>query len=370
MTRSDRCSLLGSVAEARRGGTVAIIAALAAASLAISPAVAQSRFPPAGAAATADPVVGLATPLRLDYSAPQQPAVYAGDQLVAAYVTKSGTKPVIYPLQTVGGQRVIRDWPMEESQGSQGKQDHVHHRSMWFSYGDIDGIDYWAETAKRQGTIDSRKVTANETDRSVTIECLWDWKKPGGEKHLESSQSFIFQLDASTLLIDTEIVLTASEQDLHFGDTKEGAFAVRVAEPMAVEAKMGGRIINAEGQRDGATWAQRSKFVQYSGPVAVASSSGAAPDKEHAAIAILVHPDTFSYPGRWHVRTYGLFAHNPFGVRDFAEAAPASEAEQARQGGFTLSRGESLRLKYRTLVAEQPLPAELIEKYWNDFADR
>ena len=345
-------------------------AALTAALLMMPLAQAQTQAPAADGSGAADPIVGHAVPLRLDMSDPKRPAVYAGEQLVAAYVDRSGAKPIIYPLQTVGGRRVVRDWPMVESQGGDGKRDHVHHRSMWFSYGDIDGVDYWAETAEKQGSIDSRSVTAAEAERSVAIQSLWDWKRPDGSKHLESSQSFTFQLDANTLLIDTEIVLTASEQDLRFGDTKEGAFAVRVADPMAVQAKKGGEIVNAESQRGDAAWGQISQFVQYTGPVAATTTGGPAAGEDHAAIAILVHPDTFGYPGRWHVRTYGLFAHNPFGVRDFAEAAPTTEAEQERLGGFTLKRGESLRLKYRTLVAERPLPTELIEKYWNDFADR
>lgn len=351
-----------------RSGLLAI--AFIAALLSMPSAQGQTQRPAAGQAAAADPIVGHAISLRLDLSEPQRPAVYAGDQLVAAYVDHSGNKPIIYPLQTVGGRQVIRDWPMVESQGGEGKRDHVHHRSMWFSYGDIDGVDYWAETAERQGSIDTRTVTATEADRSVTIESRWDWKRPDGSKHLESNQSFTIQLDASTLLIDSDILLTASEQDLRFGDTKEGAFAIRVADAMAVDAKQGGAIVNADAAKDGDTWGQSSKFVQYTGPVAAVSTSNPASAEDHAAIAILVHPDTFGYPGRWHVRTYGLFAHNPFGVRDFAEAAPVTDAEQDRQGGFTLKRGESLRLKYRTLVSDRPLPTELIEKYWNEFADR
>lgn len=370
MTRSKRGILVHDERDLlpkRRGISFAAAIAI---SLTMLPADARSQSPLTGGAATANPIVGLATPLRLDMSDPQRPAVYAGEQLVAAYVEHSGTKPIIHPLQTVGGRRVIRDWPVVESTTGQGKLDHVHHRSMWFSYGDIDGIDYWAETAAKQGTIESTSVDAAEADRGVTIESQWNWEQPGGQKHLESSQTFSFQLDANTLIIDTDIELAATEQDLHFGDTKEGAFAVRVAGPMAVEAKQGGAITNAEGQHDDAAWGQRSQFVQYSGPVAASPAGEATDADEHAGIAILVHPDSFGYPGRWHVRTYGLFAHNPFGVRDFIEAAAATEAEQDRVGGFTLAKGKTLRLKYRTLVTERPLPLEMIEKYWNDFADR
>jgi hypothetical protein len=42
------------------------------------------------------------------------------------------------------------------------------------------------------------------------------------------------------------------------------------------------------------------------------------------------------------VRTYGLFAANPFGLKDFTAGKS--------QGEYTLPAGETLRLKYRVLL--------------------
>ncbi|HMO85544.1 MAG TPA: PmoA family protein, partial [Lacipirellulaceae bacterium] len=60
-------------------------------------------------------------------------------------------------------------------------------------------------------------------------------------------------------------------------------------------------------------------------------------------IAIFDLPDSFRHPGRWHVRTYGLFAANPFGQREFPRG-------DQRQGAVTVAAGESLRLHYRVLL--------------------
>jgi hypothetical protein len=45
------------------------------------------------------------------------------------------------------------------------------------------------------------------------------------------------------------------------------------------------------------------------------------------------------------VRTYGLFAHNPFGRKDFPEVEGES-----REGGATLPAGETMLLAYRVIL--------------------
>lgn len=57
-------------------------------------------------------------------------------------------------------------------------------------------------------------------------------------------------------------------------------------------------------------------------------------------MAIIDHPKNLRYPTWWHVRTYGLFAANPFGIHDFEKKPPAT-------GDFILAPGESTTLRYR-----------------------
>ena len=51
-----------------------------------------------------------------------------------------------YPLLGPGGTAMTRHWPMKDLPGED--HDHPHHRSLWFSHGEVNGIDFWAETAK------------------------------------------------------------------------------------------------------------------------------------------------------------------------------------------------------------------------------
>ena len=108
---------------------------------------------------------------------------------------------------------------------------------------------------------------------------------------------------------------------------------VRVAGTMKVDAKLGGRIVNSEGQTDGDAWAKRAAWVDYHGPV----------DGLTVGVAILNHPSSFRFPTYWHVRTYGLFAANPFGWQDFQRSDDVD-------GSCALAPGESI-----TLVAHAAL---------------
>ena len=56
-------------------------------------------------------------------------------------------------------------------------------------------------------------------------------------------------------------------------------------------------------------------------------------------VAILNHPDSFRFPTTWHVRTYGLFAANPFGWHDFGmnESASMPSPRAARSTSATAS---------------------------------
>ena len=91
--------------------------------------------------------------------------------------------------------------------------------------------------------------------------------------------------------------------------------------------------MNSEGQTDRGTWGKRAAWVDYHGPL----------DGQVTGITIMNHPSSFRFPTYWHVRTYGLFAANPFGLHDF-------EGTSEVDGTHELEAGESITLRYRVLL--------------------
>ncbi|MEZ6137854.1 MAG: DUF6807 family protein [Pirellulaceae bacterium] len=119
---------------------------------------------------------------------------------------------------------------------------------------------------------------------------------------------------------------------------------------MKADAKLGGYCVNSHGDKNSDAWGKPAEWVDYVGPIG----------EKTYGIAILCHPTTFNYPNRWHVRTYGLFAANPFGVYHFTGGDKPTD-------GVDLAKGKTLNLRYRVLMhrgdTESAGVAEHFEKY-------
>lgn len=251
------------------------------------------------------------------------------------YWTKSGNKPIVWPILAPDGTPVTRSYPMKEVAGE--KADHIHHRSLWFTHGEVNGIDFWAEVNKKApvGVTVHREFVKVAGGPTATIVTRNDWLAPDGKRQLEDERRLQFGKYDAGRFIDFDITLRASDGPVVFGDTKEGSFGMRVAETMRVDAKKGGQIVNSDGKTDAAAWGQQASWVDYHGPV----------EGKTLGIAILNHPSSFHYPTHWHVRTYGLYAVNPFGDMSFR-----GEKNPPHGPGFTLAKGQSLVICYRVLI--------------------
>ena len=65
--------------------------------------------------------------------------------------------------------------------------------------------------------------------------------------------------------------------------------------------------------------------------------------RERVGVAIFDHPENPRHPTRWHVRGYGLFSANPFGLAAFT-------GNKSQSGDLTLEPGQSLRFRYRVVI--------------------
>ena len=267
-------------------------------------------------------------------------------ELFTEYLTGYGEgeildTPILWPILGPTGKAMTRSYPMAEGHKSE-RKDHPHHRSLWFNHGDVNGFSFWhREVIKHVRFVEMK---SGPTGKIVTEN---QWINREGKLQCCDRRTFVFGADADSRWIDVEVVLKAVDIPVKFGDTKEGTFGVRVAGTMKVDAAQpnarhgvpetdpswGGHVVNSEGQRDGDAWGKRAAWVDYYGPV----------ENETVGLAILNHPTSFRFPTYWHVRTYGLFAANPFGVHDF-------EKDKAADGSYTIQPGESLAFRYRVLL--------------------
>lgn len=305
--------------------------------------------------------------------------IYQDGELVTTYHYRSGSKPIFWPLIGPDGKKFSRDYPMVPDSKDE-EHDHPHHRSIWMTFGEVNEHDLWAE-GKGKGVVcqvGDPEVMVSKGKLTLLAKHLWK----GGVKDVSSvstsltdgcteSAETLASCDATYVIHGTKderimdffYVLTAS-QDLHFGDTKEGMFAIRVPEPMRAD-KAGGHILSSEGRKDGEAWGYPARWVDYSGRV----ESNL--DKTYG-VAILVHPNTFQAGGRWHVRTYGLFAHNPFGVKDFPKWDSGAGTQLnggIRSEGYHLAAGQSLNFAYRVILHRNAWSAAEAEERFSAFAE-
>lgn len=258
-------------------------------------------------------------------------AIKIDGKLFTEYRTDEGPKPFLYPLIGPTGVSYTRSFPMKDVEGE--KKDHPHHRSFWFTHGKVNGIDFWAEPKK------SPFGSIKETSRKPLIQgpvlgrlhTTDDWLSPSGEKVCEDERVLTIYHSRKGRVLDFDIKIKASVGPVEFGQTKEGMFGVRVASSMDVTKKEGGKIVTSEGLTDEKAWGKPASWVDYSGPV----------DGKTVGIAILNHPSSFRYPTTWHVRTYGLFAANPFGGQDFGATESAA---------YTIPKGREIRFRYRVIL--------------------
>jgi len=280
-------------------------------------------------------------------------------RLFTDYYYTNVPRPFCYPLTGPGGAAMTRNYPMIPDLPEE-EHDHPHHRSLWFAHGAVNGQDLWTER-KTSGRIVHRGFTEiTSGTQTGIIKTLNDWVAADGKTLCTDEETLKFYApNDDAILLDFEITIRASNGDVTFGDTKEGTFAIRVAEAMRVlkplvrgeKPKPGdGHIVLSTGVRDdgasavaaknakkeAVTWGKRAAWCDYYGPVGT----------NIVGIAILDHPANPRHPTWWHVRDYGLFAANPFGQHDFENLS------DKQAGDLKIAAGQSVIFRYRVVLHE------------------
>ncbi|MCY4403363.1 MAG: PmoA family protein [Candidatus Poribacteria bacterium] len=258
---------------------------------------------------------------------------------------KTQYRPYFFPVLGPNGREVTRGETSDIS------KDHVHHRSLYVAYGEVNDIDLWGEgsncgkvihqgfTQKHGGSVVGRIYTEN------------NWETKDGEVLMTDKQNFrIYNLPEDRTIIELDLSFIASTRDVHFGDTKEGGIMCIRVNP-SMNASDGGKIENAFGGiNEGETWGKRANWCDYSGIV------------EGTPVGIVVYDHIVNprYPTYWHVRNYGLMGSNIFGSGTF-------ERDKSKDGSYILKEGGEMHFRFRVLIhAGDATEGKVAQKY-HDF---
>ena len=286
-------------------------------------------------------------------------------------------KPVLFPLRTAKGTVVTRGFPLEPRPGE--RADHPHQVGAWFTYGDVNGIDFWGysdatprEEVPQKGTIVHKAITRtlNGADRGE-LAVTADWVMPDGSTILQEETLFIFRGDDDSRSVDRVTRWAARDKRIVFNDTKEGAFGIRVARSLEQPSKepeiftdgrgraetvpkldntgVTGLYRSSDGKTGDDVWGTRARWMMLTGTV----------EREPVTLAILDHPLNPGYPTYWHARGYGLFAANPLGQGGFTNGK--------ERMNLTLEPGKSITFRHRILVLSGTAAPERIESEYKEF---
>jgi len=255
--------------------------------------------------------------------------VQINGKLFTEYRFKDVPRPYFYPVIGPTGEGVTRNWPMKEAADEE--RDHPHQRSLWFTHGDVNGNNFWSEEEGAGRIVHDKFLQITSGPEVGVIRSQNNWVSGSGEIVCTDTRTTKFYNRPEGRMMDFEITIHASHGRVTMGDTKEGSMAIRLTPTLRLKGEVGqGHIVNSESVRDGDTWGKRAAWCDYYGPV----------KGQIVGVAIFDHPQNPRHPTWWHVRDYGLFAANPFGIHDF-------ENQPAGAGALTIEAGQSLTFRYR-----------------------
>jgi len=283
-----------------------------------------------------------------------------GQPFTTYYFDPAIAKAYLQPLRDAHGVIVTRGFPVGETIPPGHAHDpslEPHQRPLYFAHGDIDGYDFWGEEAfekyygleagkSKYGRMAIRKVDeVRGGPESGVIRATFDLLGPDHKPFAAETQEYTFRGDKDTRVIDCDYVIQANHDAVKIGDSKEGTFGIRVAPELTAPR---GHMVNSEGaEGEPKIWGKRANWVDYDGVI----------DGHSLGIAVFDSPKSFRHPTYWHARGYGLFAANPFGIKEFTR-------DPAQDGSYTIPAGQSLKFRYRVVIHEGDYKeAKVAEKY-------
>jgi hypothetical protein len=203
--------------------------------------------------------------------------------------------------------------------------DHPHHKGVWVSVDEVNGIKFWAEDGKIENA--GVEVVQASGDPAV-LKVTNHWLDADGRPLVVETATISIHANR---LFDYDLTFSAADKPVTFDDTKEGMFAIRLPNSMR-EMIAKGPVVTAEGgQGTKGAWGRPAAWIDYVGPVA----------GHNFGVTVMDDPKN-PRASRYHVRDYGLFAINPFGQGAYTKGTDG----EIPAAPLALKPGESARFRY------------------------
>ena len=308
----------------------------------------------------------------------RQVDILFNNKLLTAYCYyDSGRKPILFPVNTVDGIMVTRNYPFKTVPGE--RTDHPHHTGIWLNYESVNGLDFWnnstaiaPEKRNLYGTILHQKVISKKTNgNNASLAIAATWVRLDSKVLLNEETRFNFSVVGNDFIIDRITTLTATDTTVLFKDAKDGMFAIRVARELELPSKEKtsfvddkGNVTNVAPSGEGVTgmyygstglkgdsvWSSKGNWMMLAGKK----------EGKNITIAMFDHPLNVGYPTYWHARGYGLFAANPLGKKIFSNGK--------EEFNFSLAPKQSTTFRYRVVIhSGDILTAGQMNKWAADF---
>lgn len=287
-------------------------------------------------------------------------------------------KPFLFPVFAPNGSVITRGFPIEPRKGE--RIDHPHHIGIWFNHGNVNGLDFWNNSSAipagkkdSYGHIVHQQIVKAESGKKGVLEVVMNWDDNKGNTLLRENTRYIFSGDKNSRTIDHIATLTAVNDPVTIGESKEGMFAIRVdrafempsnesliftdekGNPTTVKATdntgVTGMYTSSKGLKGDAVWGTRNDWVFLSG----------VKDNVPITFGIFDNPKNPGYPAYAHARGYGLFSLNNLGQN-------AYDPKQEKKV-YKLEKGESITLYHRFYVQSgSELTPENANKIFQEFS--
>src|ERR1051325_6559244 len=136
--------------------------------------------------------------------APDGSVTIDGKPFTIFHAGADANKPFLAPVRSASGKVVTRGFPMENLPGE--SRDHLHHRGLWFSYDDVNGVKFWENdpsyTKGRIGKIVVEKAELKAGGKDQVMTATMDWIDPEGKVLLVESRKTTFYSDPRMRTID------------------------------------------------------------------------------------------------------------------------------------------------------------------------